>query len=356
MVSVYPDSPALRRIINHHTKEALVDIVQEWLSVFPITRVNDDLSDDDNDPDFRMDLDGEEPRPRSTRTMTNSRYQKYVAQQYDAMKEKGQKKRVVDRMLAYEWNNGLDARQVAELDLRYYVQHANLKNWKALKLEYGDDGGQTKYHVDPSKIEKTLSHHLEPYFKHAVLRLFKAEEVDEWPLTGRSPSSLAELLLQKDSQGAHSRYRLNQLDDNPLSGAPKTRKPEDLGQTYSKGMSSTVIQAEDMNRIASRDRFVRIDFGPNPQPSLQKVDLQLNLPYTTEAKDFALGRLTRQPFPVKVHFEGTNVIEGIRNLIPLGIASNPMPSFLTELHSMATSTVTVDVDEENSKRLRVTPG
>ena len=142
MASVFPDSPALRRIINHHTKEALIDIVHEWLSLYPITRVNDDLSeeDEDNYPDFRMDLDGEETRPRATRTMTSSQYHKYVAKQYDAMREKGQKKRVVDRMLAFEWNNGLDARQVAELDLRYYIQHANLKNWKAMKLEYGGEG------------------------------------------------------------------------------------------------------------------------------------------------------------------------------------------------------------------------
>lgn len=140
MDSVFPDSPALRRIINHHTKEALIDIVHEWLSVYPITRVNDDISDDDDDPDYHMDLDGEETRIRSTRTMTPSQYQKHVAKQYESMREKGQKKRVVDRMLAFEWSNGLDARQVAELDLRYYIQHPNLKTWKALKLEYSGEG------------------------------------------------------------------------------------------------------------------------------------------------------------------------------------------------------------------------
>jgi hypothetical protein len=56
------------------------------------------------------------------------------------------------------------------------------------------------------------------------MRLFKAEEMEEWPLTGNSPKSLSELLLQKDSQGAQSIYRLNQLDNNPLSGSTKKRK------------------------------------------------------------------------------------------------------------------------------------
>ena len=130
----------------------------------------------------------------------------------------------------------------------------------------------------------------------------------------------------------------------------------DLDRKYKKGMSTTDIQAEDMNKIVRRDRFVQADFGPNPQPSLQRVDLQLNLPYTPTSTDFELGRLTRQAFPVKVLLEGTNVIEGLRNLIPLGITSNPMPSFLTDLHSMAASGLTVDVDEENEGQLRVSTG
>lgn len=116
------------------------------------------------------------------------------------------------------------------------------------------------------------------------------------------------------------------------------------------------IQAEDMDMIAARDRFVATEFGSNPQPSLNRVDLQLNLPYTTKSKDFNLGRLTRQPFPIKVVLEGSNVIEGIKNLVPLGVARNPMPVFLTELHSMATNNLTVDLDEENDNQQRITTG
>lgn len=58
------------------------------------------------------------------------------------------------------------------------------------------------------------------------MRVFKAQEIEEWPLTGNSPKSLSELLLQKDSQGAQSIYRLDQLDSNPLSGTIKRRKIE----------------------------------------------------------------------------------------------------------------------------------
>jgi hypothetical protein len=137
--SLYPDSPALRRIINHHSKDALIDIVQEWLSIYPISRV-----DVEDELDQHMDLDDDDDSDgmvRSTRSWSPSKYEKHVARQYNAMREKGQKKRVVDRMLTFEWNLGLTARQVAELDLRYYMQHAILKSWRTMRLQFDHPGG-----------------------------------------------------------------------------------------------------------------------------------------------------------------------------------------------------------------------
>ncbi|KAF9086804.1 hypothetical protein BGX29_001216 [Mortierella sp. GBA35] len=350
---LFPDSPSLRRIVNRHTKEALIDTAIRWVTIHAITRVQEDADDDEDYHDeFIMELD---ERPNNLRTMSLSDYKAHVIKRYELMREKsGNRKKVVDRMLSVDWRTGLNSRQVAELDLVYYSQHPNLKNWKALKLDYGDSYKIDTVQVDPPKIEKILSYHLDPYFKHAVMRLFRAEEVEEWPLTGNSPTSLSELLLQKDSQGAQSIYRLNQLDNNPLSGATKKRKLADPRTNYAQGMED--IQSEDMTKIARRDLRVAKDFGPNAQPSLSRVDLQLNLPYTTAAKDFELGRLNRQPFPIKVVFEGSNVIEGIKSLIPLGVATEAMPKFLTELHSMATNRLTVDLDEDNGNAQRITKG
>ncbi|KAF9195624.1 hypothetical protein BGZ50_004022 [Haplosporangium sp. Z 11] len=414
--TLFPDSLLLRRIINRHTKESLIDIAIRWIALYTITRAHENESESDND--FDMDLDHPDA-PVSTRNMTLAIYQGHVKKQYEAMREKGNKKRVVNRILGVDWRNGLSARQVAELDLLYYSKNPDLKSWKTLKMDYDDQTTQINIHVDPAKIERTLSHYLAPYFVHhvqilrdkemiwirisihdgqaadilpppttivyliwftnseyllsgmikaewrdfimeALLRLFKASEVKEWPLSGRSPKSLAELLLLKESQGALSRYRLNQLDDNPLSNTLKKRKTEDPHVKYARGMQD--IKAEDMNKIVSRERVVATEFGPNAQPTLQRVDVQLNLPYTQKARDFELGRLNRQPFPIKVVFEGSNVIEGIKSLIPLGVAQPGMPRFLTELHSMATNRLTVDLDEQGTDtstdgdRMRVTPG
>ncbi|KAG0371861.1 hypothetical protein BGX24_001068 [Mortierella sp. AD032] len=410
---LFPDSLTLRRITNRHTKESLIDRAIHWITIHAITRVQEDADDsEDYHDEFIMELD---ERPSNLRTMSLSSYKKHVVKRYELMRtsRSANRKKVVDRMLTVDWRTGLNSRQVAELDLAYYSQHPNLKTWKALKLDYGDSFGIDTLQLDSPTIEKVLSHHLNPYFKNhiqtlqegqmiwirisihdglapnvlpaspsvvyliwftnseylltvhikkewvdfimeAVMRLFRAEEVEEWPLTGNSPKSLSELLLQKDSQGAQSIYRLNQLDNNPLSSSTKKRKLADPRENYTQGMED--IQSEDMNKIARRGLRVVKDFGPNAQPSLSRVDVHLKLPYTAEAKDFALGRLNRQPFPIKVVFEGSNVIEGVKNLIPLGVATEAMPKFLTDLHSMATNKLTVDLDEENGNTQRITKG
>ncbi|KAG0012050.1 hypothetical protein BGZ80_000240 [Entomortierella chlamydospora] len=356
-----------------------------WINLHNITRIGGDYTSNPQDQDGDSDMMDTEDWEASAHRLPLSKYKEHVIKRYEEMREKVSKKAIVDRMLNVDWSTGLNSKQVADLDLAYYSQHSDLKNWKALKLDYGDRVESSRVPIDPARIEKTFSYHMGPYFKHhvqtlqdgemiwirisihdglapnvlpasttvvyfiwfisseyllgatikaewkdfileALLRLFKASGIEEWPLTGKSPTSLAELLLHRDSQDPHEKY---------------TRGMQD-------------IRTVDEAKIASRDRFVAADFGPNPQPSLHRVDLQINLPYTTGAKDFRLGRLTKQPFPIKVVLEGSNVIEGVRSLIPLGIAQNPMPKFLTELHSMGSNSISVDLDDEGNKQLVTT--
>ncbi|KAF9912759.1 hypothetical protein BX616_010239 [Lobosporangium transversale] len=397
---LFPDSSALRHITNRHSKDALVDMALRWIHIHPITRPH-------RQPEKELYVDEESYEKRE---MEDHEYKAQVEKRYWWIKENGNRNTVVDRMLRVDWRTGLNSTQVADLDLAYYSQHANLKNWRTLRMNYGDETTLRKRWLDPSKIERTLSHHLAPFLKHhvqvlqdkekvwirlsihdglaphtlppptaviyliwfinskyllcgtfkaewrdfvmqAILRLFKAAEIEEWPLASKSPTSLQELLLHKDSQGPHSRYRLGQLDNNPLANIPKKRRLEDR---YTNGLRD--ICTEDPTKIIARDRSIVSDFGPNAQPSLHRVDLQLNLPYTNKSKDFGLGRSTKLPFPIKVVLEGGNVIEGIKSLIPLGVAQNPIPKFLAELHSMASNRLTINMDEEGESLQQISPG
>ncbi|KAF9426786.1 hypothetical protein BGZ94_006010 [Podila epigama] len=388
--TLYRDTPALRRILNRHSKDALITIALGWIGKYTFTRPHAHEGD--------MSTDEE--------AVNSACYIKRAKEAYLAMRETGVKKRVADRILGFDWSNGLTARQVADLDLAYYQENAHLKTWRALKL-LSVDPELSQTQLSPALIEKRLAFHIAPYFNHhvqasrvkdmiwirlsihdglapntlppsqtvvyliwftnseyllsgviksewkefilaAIMRLFRASEIQEWPLSGRSPSSLAELLLYKESQGALSRYRLNQLDENPLSQLQmvKQKKLQDSQDDYAQGMND--IQAVDINRIVARNHIVAKDFGPNAQPNLGRVDLQFNLPFTKHSNAFRLGHLNQQPFPIKVTMEGPNVIDGLRNMIPLGLnkSGQALPLFLSELHSMATNDLTVSVPED----------
>ncbi|KAG0231758.1 hypothetical protein BGW41_002110 [Actinomortierella wolfii] len=383
----FTDSPGLRRVINRHTKEDLIEFAIEWSSTGPIARPEE------------TDTVGATPLA----TLSDAEYKKHVQQVYRDFGEKANKKTVVDRILGVDWPNGLTNHQIAELDLCYYKKHAESRNWKALKLSYGENRNEPKVQVNPAKIQRVISHYLTPYFRHhvaasydndmiwirisildglapntlpqssaiayfiwlsnsdfllhagvkaewreyifeAFTRLFKAEKIEEWPLSGKIPSSLAELLLHRESQGYFSMYRLDQVDNNPLLHMPAKRKAPSPTDSPLRNMED--IEPENNEEISNREVQVAQEFGSNTQPALSKVNIRLDLPYTANSKSYALGRLTKRVFPVSVVLEGSNVIEGIKELVPLGIAEDPLPSFLSELHSMAKNSLTVSIDDE----------
>lgn len=136
-MNLFPDTPALRRVISHHSREDLLDIAIQWTSRHSLIRHDDNEYADENYLEFMIDVDD---RPDTTRHLTAQEYQKHVAERYEAMREKATKKSIVERILGFDWSTGLSSSQIAELDLQYYSRNPNLKTWRALKLDYGDQG------------------------------------------------------------------------------------------------------------------------------------------------------------------------------------------------------------------------
>lgn len=197
--ALFPDSPTLRRILARHTKDALISLALRWIDFHPVTRIGGNPADEDDDDDYNDSSLDDVDWKAKVRRMSTAQYAKHVKKRYEGMREKAGKKMVVDRILISDWNTGLNSRQIADLDLAYYSQHATLKSWHVFKLDYGDQGNMNKYwmllpllvrvvfsllmvnisindhvligtssrpRIDPLKIERTFSHHLAPYFKH----------------------------------------------------------------------------------------------------------------------------------------------------------------------------------------------
>jgi central kinetochore subunit Mis15/CHL4 len=155
--ALFPDSPTLRRILARHTKDTLISMALRWIDHHPITRIGGNRADEDEDDDYNdSTLDGVDWKAK-VRRMSTAQYIKHVKKRYEGLREKSTKKVVVDRILGGDWNTGLNPRQIADLDLAYFSQHATLKSWHVFKLDYGDQGNMNRYWMLPLQIRVVFS-------------------------------------------------------------------------------------------------------------------------------------------------------------------------------------------------------
>ncbi|XP_064640560.1 centromere protein N-like [Lineus longissimus] len=167
-------------------------------------------------------------------------------------------------------------------------------------------------------------------------------EVTEMKLSGKSVTSLLQLALNKDSQGSFSKFRLNQVDANPLSVRQRQkRKVPDEDD-------DALIHITDENIVQKRRRIdILLDvFGPNEQPQLEKVEFRLDTKF--RGLKHAPGMRERtDPFRCRVKFEGVSVLKGIREMADRGILDSKMPAHLRNLHSMGKNQITLAEKDED---------
>ncbi|XP_071785066.1 centromere protein N-A-like isoform X1 [Asterias amurensis] len=163
----------------------------------------------------------------------------------------------------------------------------------------------------------------------ALLNSLRCSEIREIQLTGRNLDSLASLALNSNSQGWFSQFRLNQVDTNPLAKRPSRKRKAPSSEILD---SDIVFENEKEKEL--RDKQVLHSFGSNEQPKLQKIEYKLETKF--RGCEFAPAMsLNKEPFRCRVKFEGTNVLEGIRQLAKTGLVSLPLPHHLGNVHSLA---------------------
>ncbi|RUS22573.1 kinetochore protein CHL4 like-domain-containing protein [Jimgerdemannia flammicorona] len=312
-----PHSPALRRHVNRHTKDSLLAIIEAWFADPETTPPQPELDDED---------DESEEGPAT----------------FDAYEPiKGNKKRIVER-LERDWH------------VHIAPDPENSTIWIRIVVHDGvaptalPPAGNVVYLVHFPNSEYLLcggsiKAEIKAYVVQVLLRVFHATDLDEQDLQGRQIRTLSQLLLHRDSQGPWSRYRLDQVDANPLDYHGKLKRTR-LGEETS-GREETYVLEEERDRIVPEEREVvegRLaevgeKFGWNVVNGVEKVDVKLALPFhetPTSLTDFTMH----------IRFEGPNVMEGIRRLIPLGVAVAPLPEWLVEMPSVAANKIVVGRD------------
>lgn len=163
-------------------------------------------------------------------------------------------------------------------------------------------------------------------------------------LEGKNPDALAELALHSASQGPYSSYRLQHKDLNPL-----VRK---IAQNTDPKSTMTYSVEEDQELTNKRKGEATHAFGDLELPALDRVEFK----FSTGLHGKAVDMEYEEVYKCKARFEGMNILEGLKELMQLGIASCPLPPYLEQLHSMektkfilnADGTLTEDKEDEKS--------
>ncbi|KAL4235128.1 hypothetical protein ACF0H5_006766 [Mactra antiquata] len=148
------------------------------------------------------------------------------------------------------------------------------------------------------------------------------KELEDLDLTGHHYPSLAELALNKFSEGGYSKYQQIQSHRGPLNKV-----------TSRKRKAPCFIEDEniiDLNRAEKKRRLDVLEkkFGEYVMPTLEKVEFRVELPYRSKEIVPELSK-DGEVFSCKVRFRGTSVLEGFRNLATAGYAKVPLPKHLT---------------------------
>ncbi|KAK2167450.1 hypothetical protein NP493_1277g00026 [Ridgeia piscesae] len=295
---------------------------------------------------------------------------------------------LVNRVLEIAKKDKIRRKDIAQLDLIYVHKYSKKLIWTVFQLQKIVDGTTTKALQTPaefsSRLHKALSlyfkvdvcvrveshafwvrvrmcpdgptkaaslindvtyfvyHPHAPYLLAAKMKAAEAEyimqafvdvldckEVEELHLRGHCVNSLGQLVLNRHSQGSFSQYRLNQVDPNPLSGRTLTRK-----QDLPSRLSDDIVYENRQERERDEETVAET-FGPNEQPTLEKIEYQMLTKFC--GHPHAPGMSRDGPFHCRVRFEGPNVIEGLRNLASAGAMSVPLKTHLAKIHTSARS-------------------
>lgn len=118
-------NPSVLKLLTKLTRQALLDLVLQWLDDDNIESFPPFLERDEKNTD---DDDETNPYPAAkTIDAVRNAYQ-------DLQERKGGKREVIDRILEGDWRHGITLRQLAMVDISYMEDHPASLRWTALEL------------------------------------------------------------------------------------------------------------------------------------------------------------------------------------------------------------------------------
>lgn len=131
----------------------------------------------------------------------------------------------------------------------------------------------TPYLAVRGAVNKTVA----LFIEEALLKTFQAKTLKVHSISSKSIHHLSELLHNKESLGAFSRFRLNQVDANPLDYSLKSlKRPHQEEYVQSREQKRRIIPI-DRQLVQSRENDASDTFGPEVTPGIRRLDIHASI-------------------------------------------------------------------------------
>ncbi|KAI9598796.1 centromere protein Chl4/mis15/CENP-N [Syncephalis fuscata] len=303
---------------------------------------------------------------------------------------------LMNQLLA-KYPAGLSISQMAQLDLQYVKRKQDALRWQTIKLVRDEDDAEKHMVWQEETIKFGINKMLSIYFDHychveridnnlwiqisiyddmlqndisnlnfiyfifvshseeyllyskieerystiilEVLRqVLRCDRLSEHELNDINYKSLIELLTKRNTLGSFSKYRLEQLDENPLNhlsnwsdaNSRKIYLENNIVPNYS---LNQYYKSKDTGTVGLKT-IANIQLGKDPLPTLTQVNYVVDCDLRALYPDISVTSSR-----MHVEFEGRNVLEGFRQLVQSGIGQPPLPEHMARLPSMASNVI-----------------
>ncbi|KAI9271464.1 kinetochore protein CHL4 like-domain-containing protein [Sporodiniella umbellata] len=226
--------------------------------------------------------------------------------------------------------------------------------WFYIKFYTDNTTGQTRpkrqsgfliYYPETSYmlVHSNWTKDMNPYVNEAILHAFSADKIIIQKLAAAHFQEITEQIMSKRSLGVFGQLKNNEFDSNPLDIRQKRAK--DFADGYTgPGEKKRRIVPVDISEMKERYDAMSNYFGPNEIVSYRSLDIELDLPLQTNDSKAIMNDSNEESIKIDINFKGTNVIEGLRQMVLTGAVEPPLPLWLENVAVSLATKIYVNKD------------
>ncbi|KAG1039149.1 hypothetical protein G6F46_004191 [Rhizopus delemar] len=186
-------------------------------------------------------------------------------------------------------------------------------------------------------VHSSWAKDMHAYVSEAILNAFSADKLVIQRVAAAHIQDLTKQIMNKRSLGVFSQLRNNQTDANPLD--IRQKRPKGFEDIYvSPGEKRRRIVPVDIEEMKARYEAINNYFGPDEIISYRSLDIEATEDMEVDDEN------EENNVQIDMNLKGTNVVEGLRQMVLAGTIQSPLPPWLENVAASVASKIYINKD------------